>query len=219
MRIAYLTAGAGGMYCGSCMRDNTLVRAMTSIGLDAVLVSTYTPIRTDEEDVSIDQVFLGGINVYLQQKMPLMRWLPGWADRFLDRPGLIRWATRGSVRINAQQLGALTVSMLQGVQGRQRKEVRRLCDWLGKDLDPEVVILSNLLIGGCVPELRRVGHRARHSAAPGGGQGRHACCPRFPAVVSRADSRLVWQPARLPPVQPRPRVRRLVGPWRPRGLR
>ena len=155
MRIAYLTAGAGGMYCGSCMRDNTLVRAMTSIGLDAVLVSTYTPIRTDEEDVSIDQVFLGGINVYLQQKMPLMRWLPGWADRFLDRPGLIRWATRGSVRINAQQLGALTVSMLQGVQGRQRKEVRRLCDWLGKDLDPEVVILSNLLIGGCVPELRR----------------------------------------------------------------
>ena len=32
------------------------------------LIPLYTPIRTDEEDVSIDRVFYGGINVYLQQK-------------------------------------------------------------------------------------------------------------------------------------------------------
>ena len=28
MKIAYLTAGAAGMFCGSCMHDNTLARAL-----------------------------------------------------------------------------------------------------------------------------------------------------------------------------------------------
>ena len=52
MRITYITAGAAGMYCGSCMRDNTLVAALARLGHEALLVPTYTPIRTDEEDVS-----------------------------------------------------------------------------------------------------------------------------------------------------------------------
>ena len=52
MRIGYVTSGAGGMFCGSCMRDNTLVTALRELGHDAVLVPTYTPIRTDEPDVS-----------------------------------------------------------------------------------------------------------------------------------------------------------------------
>ena len=160
MNLAYLTAGAGGMFCGSCLRDNTLVSAMIRLGLDAVLVPTYTPIRTDGDDVSVDQVFYGGINVYLQQKLPFLRWLPNWADRFLDRPGLIRWATKGGMETSAKQLGALTVSMLKGAEGRQRKEVHRLCRWLDDELDPEVVILSNLLIGGCIPTLKqRLGAR------------------------------------------------------------
>lgn len=155
MKIAFLTAGAGGMFCGSCMRDNTLVAGMSKLGADAVLVPTYTPIRTDGDNVSVDQVFFGGINVFLQQKLPFLRWLPNWADRFLDRPSLIRWATKGGMETSAKQLGALTVSMLKGLEGRQRKEVRRLCRWLGAELDPDVVMLSNLLIGGCIPELKR----------------------------------------------------------------
>ncbi len=27
-RVAYITAGAAGMFCGSCMHDNTLVAAL-----------------------------------------------------------------------------------------------------------------------------------------------------------------------------------------------
>ena len=65
MKIASITAGAAGMYCGSCMRDNTLAAAMCALGHDALLIPTYTPIRTDEEDVSQKRVFFGGINVYL----------------------------------------------------------------------------------------------------------------------------------------------------------
>ena len=62
--IAYLTAGAAGMYCGSCMHDNTLARALTRRGVDIQLIPTYTPIRTDEENVAIDRVFYGGISVF-----------------------------------------------------------------------------------------------------------------------------------------------------------
>jgi len=68
-RVAYLTAGAGGMFCGSCMHDNSLVKALGKHGVDAVLIPTYTPIRTDEKNVSQERVFFGGIHVYLRQKM------------------------------------------------------------------------------------------------------------------------------------------------------
>ena len=75
-----LTAGAGGMYCGSCLNDNTLAAALTRQGRDVQLVPTYTPIRTDGHDVSADQVFFGGINVFLQDKLALFRYLPPFID-------------------------------------------------------------------------------------------------------------------------------------------
>src|SRR6185503_13462575 len=93
MRIAYITAGAAGMFCGSCMRDNTLVAALRRLGHDALLIPTYTPIRTDEADVSQGRVFLGGINVFLQQKSRFFRHTPWLLDRLLDRPRLLRWVS------------------------------------------------------------------------------------------------------------------------------
>lgn len=85
LAIAYLTAGAAGMYCGSCMRDNTLAAALHRLGVDVQLIPTYTPIRTDEENVSVDHVAFGGVNVFLQEKFSLFRRLPAWMDGFLDR--------------------------------------------------------------------------------------------------------------------------------------
>src|SRR3954468_7836776 len=101
MRIAYLTAGAAGMYCGSCMHDNTLVAALVARGHDALLVPLYTPIRTDEDDVSQHRVFFGGINVYLQQKLALFRRTPRFLDRLLDAPRLLRWVSRFAVKTRA----------------------------------------------------------------------------------------------------------------------
>ena len=130
LRIAYLTAGAAGMYCGSCLHDNTLARELIRQGVDVQLVPLYTPIQTDEQDVTIDQVFFGGMNVYLQQHVGLFRRLPKWLDRVLDRPGLLRWIGSRGMETSAEQLGELTVSMLRGSAGFQRKEVQRLCQWL-----------------------------------------------------------------------------------------
>lgn len=154
-KVVYLTAGAAGMFCGSCLNDNMLVRALRQQGLDVMLVPTYTPIRTDEEDVSVDRVFLGGINVYLQQKIPVLRWLPHWMDRFLDHPGLIRRVTQRAVHIDPATLGRLTLSMLKGPRGNQRKEVKRLVRWLERDVQPHLVVFTNILIGGSIPEIKR----------------------------------------------------------------
>src|SRR5207247_6741018 len=104
MKIAYITAGAAGMFCGSCMRDNTLATALLAQGHDALLIPTYTPIRTDEPDVSQKRVFFGGINVFLQQKTALFRHTPWFFDRLLDFPGLLRWVSRFTVKTRAEQL-------------------------------------------------------------------------------------------------------------------
>ena len=48
MRVAYITAGAAGMYCGSCIHDNALAAALVRRDADVALIPTYTPLRTDE---------------------------------------------------------------------------------------------------------------------------------------------------------------------------
>ena len=57
MKAVFLTAGAAGMYCGSCMHDNSLAKAMRAQGVDCVLQPVYTPIRTDEESIASEHVF------------------------------------------------------------------------------------------------------------------------------------------------------------------
>jgi glycosyltransferase involved in cell wall biosynthesis len=154
MKIAYVTAGAAGMYCGSCMRDNTLVAALAARGHDALLLPIYTPIRTDEDDVSVHRVFLGGINVYLQQKYSLFRHTPSFLDRLLDAPRLLRWVSRFAVKTQAERLGDLTLSVLRGEHGHQRKEVEKLIGWIAEH-KPEIINLSNIMLSGIAPELRR----------------------------------------------------------------
>lgn len=153
-KVAYLTAGGAGMFCGSCMRDNTLAAALQRLGVDICLVPLYTPIRVDEENVSADQVFFGGINVYLQQKIPLFRYLPAILDRWLDRPWLLDRVSSWGIQTDGGQLGALAVSMLRGERGGQRKEVRRLVKWLAESERPELVNFSNILIAGSAPAIK-----------------------------------------------------------------
>ncbi len=145
------------MFCGSCLHDNALAKSLMRLGHDVILLPTYTPILTDETSVSSDRLFFGGLNVYLQQISPVFRWLPKWMDQFLSSPRLVNWIATRAMGTSAKQLGALTVSMLQGSNGRQRKEVSRLCDWLVTQ-KPDVAIFSNLLIAGCIREIKsRIG--------------------------------------------------------------
>ena len=66
MRVTYITAGAADMICGSCLRDNTLVRRLREQGCEITLIPVYTPITVEEENFSTDKLLLGGISVYLE---------------------------------------------------------------------------------------------------------------------------------------------------------
>jgi glycosyltransferase involved in cell wall biosynthesis len=155
MRIVYITAGAAGMFCGSCMRDNTLVSALIAAGHDALLVPTYTPIRTDEHDVSQKRIFFGGINVYLEQKLSLFRRTPWFLDRLLNGRRLLQWVSSFAVKTEANVLGELQVSMLKGEHGFQKKEIAKLIAWLAAEVKPQIINLTAVLLSGMVPDLKR----------------------------------------------------------------
>jgi len=160
MRIVLLAAGAGGMYCGSCLRDNTLAAAMMRAPGDqeVLLVPLYTPLRTDEPAVSIDDVFYGGVNVYLQQTSGLFRHTPRVVDWVLDRPRILKAVGKCAGAQAPADLGELTVSILAGEHGRQRKELNRLLEFLSGPARPDAVILPNtMFVGLAEPVARRTG--------------------------------------------------------------
>ena len=156
LRIAYLAAGAGGMICGSCIHDNALVRALQQRGHHAVLLPIYTPLRTDEENVSYGRVFYGAVNIYLEQKLPLWSRAPAGLRRLLDNPHLLARVTRSAAATDARELGELALSMVRGEAGRQLAELQGLAKWLGDEFQPDVIHLTNSMLLGMVHHLREV---------------------------------------------------------------
>jgi glycosyltransferase involved in cell wall biosynthesis len=151
-RVIFLTAGAAGMYCGSCLHDNLLANEMIALGHDCVLQPVYTPIRTDVKSIARQQVFFGGIQIYLIDRFPWLAKVPRWFWKPLNSPSVIRFITRRASSTDAQSLGHLAVTMLIADQGPLVDEVVRLVDWIDSER-PDKVILTNLLIGGFLPML------------------------------------------------------------------
>ena len=160
MKILSLTAGAARMYCGSCMRDNALAAELIRLGHDVTLLPFYTPTLTDEDNVSRqEQVFFGGISVYLEQHMPWYRRAPRFVDRLIDAPNVIKAFTSGSISVDARQLGALTVSTLRGEEGYQRKEIEKLLEFLKDEPPPDVVNIPYTLLICLAAPLKRALNR------------------------------------------------------------
>jgi glycosyltransferase involved in cell wall biosynthesis len=156
MHIAIITAGGAGMFCGSCMHDNTWARSLIAAGAEVSLIPTYTPVRVDEVDVSSRHVFFGGINVYLASKWRWWNSLPRFLRSWLDRPEVIRLATRKAVGNDAAELGQLTLDMLAGESGLQREQVEELAQFLGEQLRPDVIVFSNALLAGAVRRIKQL---------------------------------------------------------------
>ena len=155
MKILAITAGAANMYCGSCLRDNALATELRRQGHDVTLVPIYTPTRTDEPNVSEERVLYGGVNVYLQQTIPLFRRTPKFIDRLFDSKWVMQVVSKISVSTDPAKLAELTVSTLKGEHGFQKKEVRKLTDWLKAHSKPDVIILPNSLMIGLAHPLAR----------------------------------------------------------------
>ena len=155
MRILSFTGGAGTMYCGSCLRDNALAVALMARGHDVVLSPVYTPTRTDERNVSEEQVFFGGISVFLEQHSALFRHTPRALDRLWDSPWALRLASKRQIKVNPKSLGELTVSMLKGESGFQAKEIAKLLDWLRLERRFDIIIIPYSLLLGLAEPLKR----------------------------------------------------------------
>jgi len=157
MRIVQLTPGSGGsFYCANCLRDAALVRALRQAGHEVSFVPLYLPIASDEgAPLAGKDIYFGGLNVYLQQKLAIFRKTPRWIDALLDRPGLLRWIGKKAGMTNAADVAETTISMLQGEQGRQVKELNRLADFLAGADKPDVICLSNALLLGLAGKLKR----------------------------------------------------------------
>jgi glycosyltransferase involved in cell wall biosynthesis len=159
MKIVHITAGAGGRLCGSCLHDNALVRSLRARGRDAILVPAYVPTTTDEDNVAIDRIVMGGVNVWLEEHVPLFRKMPRFLDgtlgRLLDSRWLLSWLSSRTGSTRPADLGPLTASTLAGEEGHQRKEVEKLAGWLAADVRPDVVHFSNALLVGLARRVRQ----------------------------------------------------------------
>ncbi|MDB5171716.1 MAG: hexosyltransferase [Phycisphaerales bacterium] len=154
MNISILAAGAGGMYCGSCMRDNALASTLRRQGHDVTLIPLYTPLRSEQADASIPEVFYGGVNVYLQHATRLFRHTPRMLDWIFDRPWVLNAAGKMGAQTPPEKLAGLTVSILQGEEGPAQKELGRLVEFLRDEVKPQVVCLPNAMFIGMARAFR-----------------------------------------------------------------
>jgi len=143
------------MYCGSCLRDNAMATELMKRGHDVLLLPVYTPTLTDEPNVSNDHVVLGGISAYLEQYVPLFRKTPRWLDRLWDSKTVLSLASRRSLSTNPKMLGEMTVSVLKGEDGFQRKEIDKFVDWVKDHAPPDVVNLPYTLLLGLAEPLKQ----------------------------------------------------------------
>jgi glycosyltransferase involved in cell wall biosynthesis len=155
MRCLYLTAGAAEMYCGSCLRDNALAAALLARGHDVLLTPVYTPTTTDEPNVSGSRVFFGGVSVYLEQHFPMFRSSPAVFDRIWDSTAVLRLASKRQIKIDPARLGEMTVSMLRGMDGFQRKEIVKMLAWLETQPRFDVINLPFVLLIGLARPFRQ----------------------------------------------------------------
>lgn len=158
MKILHLTPGTGSFHCGSCLRDNALVKALRARGHDAMMVPLYLPLVTDAEEANPEQpVRVGGVGLYLQQKFPWFKFMPRFLHRLLDNPALLRWASRRMGLTGARDLGEMTVGSLLGEKSPQWAEWQKLVRWVKEECRPDVVVLSNSLLCGLAPALSEWG--------------------------------------------------------------
>jgi glycosyltransferase involved in cell wall biosynthesis len=143
------------MFCGNCMRDNTLVAALRRMGHQVLMVPLYLPLTLDEPDQSAGEpVFFSGINVYLEQKVPLFRHAPAWLHRLFASRRVLGWVAGKAGSTHPKDLGDVTLSMLRGEEGFQACELQELIGWLKTQAKPDAILLSNVLLAGMVRRLK-----------------------------------------------------------------
>jgi glycosyltransferase involved in cell wall biosynthesis len=137
------------------MRDNELIKTLRQLENDVLMVPLYLPLSVETSGVIGDTpVFYGAINIYLKEKIPFYRHAPMWMEKILDSELMLKMAARKSGSTRASGLEEMTISMLEGENGRQATELDHLIKFFKEDIKPDVVHLSNALLLGLAKRLK-----------------------------------------------------------------
>ena len=138
------------------MRDNSLARHLINHGHEVTMLPAYLPHLLDEESAGTESpLFLGGINVYLQHKFPLFRKTPKWLDNLFNSEFLLRWVAGKRGMTTPRELGEITLSTFRAKDGPLAKEVDKVIDWFREYGQPDVLILSTILLAGVGRAVRK----------------------------------------------------------------
>ncbi|MGB6220122.1 glycosyltransferase family 4 protein [Haloferula sp.] len=155
MNIAILTPGTGSYYCGACMRDNALAKSLHAAGHEVSLLPMYLPLMLDEDKLpqTDNPIFFGGINVFLQQKLPKLR-LPAFLHKLLNNASLLRSAAKRSHMTSAREHGAMALAMLRIEDSPFGQEMDQLINWLAQE-KPDILVLGTALQAGMIRQLKK----------------------------------------------------------------
>ena len=157
MKIVNIVPGFGGsFYCGNCLRDSGYTKSLIKLGHDAIMLPIYLPLTIEQTDIEDDTpLFYGAVNVYLKQNFKIFRNMPLWLEKFFNSSAILRYAAKKAGSTRADGLEEMTISMLNGDEGYQSKELQELIDFLKNHEKPDVVHLSNALLMGLAKKIRQ----------------------------------------------------------------
>jgi glycosyltransferase involved in cell wall biosynthesis len=158
MKIVYLITGSGGsFYCGNCYRDMIYLRAIRKVpGIKASAIPLYLPPDITNVETGLDKnVFFGAISMYLREKVPFLKNMPVFLDKFFDSAPLLKMASKRAGTTRTEGLEDLTLNMIKGETTFREKELKRLINYLNKDGKPDIIHLSNALIIGLARQLKK----------------------------------------------------------------
>ncbi len=155
MNIIQIIPGSGGsFYCGNCLRDSKYVDALRKEGHQVVKIPMYLPLFADEHDITDIPIFYGAISTYLKQVYPVFRKMPAWMEKMLNSKPMMKMAASMAGSTRAKGLEDMTISMLLGEQGEQKKELDKMVDWIVEHCKPDIIHISNALLLGLAKRLK-----------------------------------------------------------------
>lgn len=158
MKIVYLITGSGGsFYCGNCYRDMIYLRAIRKVpGTKASAIPLYLPPDGSNVESGLDKnVFFGAISMYLREKVPFLKNMPVFLDKFFDSAPMLKMAAKRAGTTRTEGLEEMTLNMIKGENAFPEKELQRLVDYLSKDGKPDIIHLSNALIIGLARQIKK----------------------------------------------------------------
>jgi glycosyltransferase involved in cell wall biosynthesis len=133
------------------------VRAIRKVpDIKAKAIPLYLPPDKNTVENGFDkQVFFGAISMYIREKVPFLRNMPAFFDKFLDCKLFLKFAAKQAGTTSTEGYEDLTLNMIEGDNAFRKHEVDRLVRYIVKDGKPDIIHLSNALILGIARQLKR----------------------------------------------------------------